>query len=36
MRSDSSGFVSFKLALHVFFLCVGFAFAYSVLIAPYL
>ncbi len=36
MRDDPSWFASFKIALHLFFLCVGVVFAYSVLIAPYL
>jgi hypothetical protein len=36
MRIDPSWFVSFKIALHLFFLCAGVAFAYAVLVAPYL
>ncbi len=35
MRNDPSWFVSFKIALHLFFLCVGVAVAYSVLIEPH-
>ncbi|MDW9235018.1 putative membrane protein [Burkholderia thailandensis] len=34
MRSISLWLLAFKIALHIFFLCCGIAFAYSTLVAP--
>ncbi|AGK50556.1 putative membrane protein [Burkholderia thailandensis MSMB121] len=34
MRSNSSWLLAFKVALHIFFLCCGIAFAYSTLTTP--
>lgn len=33
MRSNPSWLLAFKIALHIFFLCCGAAFAYSTLVA---
>ncbi|AJX35669.1 Uncharacterised protein [Burkholderia oklahomensis] len=34
MRSNPSWLLALKIALHIFFLCCGVAFAYSTLVAP--